>query len=94
MAWAQRRTFVSDVFVITWSIADSNAMLNDCFERSPRVRVFWSEIVHLSIFLIANNELLIAIVHANALRHICYGGTELLLLLKGDLFTRRMRSNS
>ena len=78
--------------------AARHAILEQLAERGSRFYLFAGEAVHLSIAIVADHQLLLAIEHGQALRHVVQGRVELLVLLLqpllealalGDVLVRR-----
>ena len=61
--------------------AARHAILEQLAERGSRFYLFAGQAVHLSIAIVADHQLLLAIEHGQALRHVVQGRIELLVLL-------------
>jgi hypothetical protein len=56
--------------------AFGDAILHDLAQRRARTRLLPRQSVHLGISLVADKNFLIAVEHAQALRHVVEGGVE------------------
>ena len=71
----------------------AKAMLQDRAKRRPRSHVLRRDFVEVSVALVADDELLLGIVHAQPVRHIADGRVEAIILL-ADFSFRGIRSTA
>ena len=52
-------------------------MLENGSEESARLRLLFAQLIEVGILLVAHDEALIAVKHAETFRHVCEGGVEM-----------------